>query len=180
EKPSSLAFVSLDGKKILPSSIVFQDPLDLYVNGTLWSVPSSAPIIEKLTYDGFNLINHSLPVTSGQIKLNVSTLSLNVNIFSIPLSNAMVILRIGNRSVQNQTDFLGRVSFQNVPDTRYNVSVDVYGRNYEYQYLSGYENSIDVYPLIYQIYLMVGSIGVVILIFVFFESIRRRYIKGKV
>ena len=113
-------------------------------------------------------VNSSV-INSG-IKLGVFDVHPTVYIdFGIPVSFSNVMLTIRNVSVANRTNFLGTTSFYNIPQTPYNLTVSAYGSTYTFSGLTSADPTITIYPLLYQLYIAVAVIGLIILILIVLE-----------
>ncbi len=152
-----------------------------FYNNTVWAQSDSDFSIQKIVLagNGFNVLKSPVylsPSNSSQnITLPVSNISISLDLYlGIPIISAGVTFAYDNLSLKNSTGIAGVVTFVDVPDSGYNISVSAYGSDYEYQGLSGSTQTLNITPFIYQIYLIIGVISVILVLFGAYEELKHR------
>ena len=171
-----LSFISGIGDPVYPKNVTVESYgiVQSFNDSSVWGAPSYNFSILKVSQNGFSLLEAPIRVNSSVInsgiKLGVFDVHPTVYIdFGIPVSFSNVMLTIRNVSVANRTNFLGTTSFYNIPQTPYNLTVSAYGSTYTFSGLTSADPTITIYPLLYQLYIAVAVIGLIILILIVLE-----------
>lgn len=181
ESRYQLSFVTSDNSTVTPTTmyITSRSANGTFTNTTIWVPAGENFVIKAVEVDdsGFNTLEHSLVFSpynySGTIKLPVSDINVLVKLYlGIPVIGAKVKLSYSNFSAENTTNDLGSAFFNDVPDSGYNITIMAYGSNYTYTGISGKSPSFQVNPFIYQLYIMVAVIGLVVLVFSLWEELK--------
>jgi hypothetical protein len=178
-----LTFLSKEGVKIYPTTVYVSSPsiIEEFPNSTIW-----APTGEDFDLHGVSFVNNGFNVlpspmllspqnATDNISLPVDNVAISVGLYlGIPVIAAKVDFIYKNLSITNSTSISGLVTFYNVPDNNYNLSINAYGSSYNYQNLNGNDQSLQITPFLYQLYLIIGSISIIILALAIFEVLRHR------
>ncbi len=165
-----IRFYSSSGTQVSPSSFLFgiNGKNITYYNSSVWALPNSTLVIYSVNYSGFSVLSAPVHIPLGQastaINLPLYTINVNVlldSILPIPFTN--VTLYIDNHTLRTVTNTFGVAAFLDVPDYNYSVDVNAGGQNYIYSAQNGTVLNVQVYPLLYQIYLAVGVVAVMLL-----------------
>ncbi|MCL4399511.1 S53 family peptidase [Candidatus Parvarchaeota archaeon] len=180
EKRASLRFSNDQGYTVIPENVsVSYDGLTYLFNDSVWVPLNSSFKVNDVVFNGFDLLPKPTELDQSNISktiiLPVYNAVITVSTFlGIPIVGASVILNIGNHSVHNSTNFLGKTSFQNIPQKDYNLTVYAYGSKYSYKNENGSSQNIQISPLLYQIYLILGIVTLGLAGLTIFESIKRK------
>ncbi len=178
-----LTFVSADNSTLSPTeiSVLSASANSTFSNDTIW-----VPISEnfkvssvELNNNGFNALNHNITLSqynySSPIKLPVSDVSVLVKLYlGIPVIGAAVKFSYDNLSIENSTSNLGSAQFSDVPNSGYSITIMAYGSNYTFSNVYGKNPSFQINPFMYQLYVAIAAISLVILIFSVWEELMHR------
>ncbi len=183
EKSYDLNFAAADNSSVYPTLVYVtsRSANGTFNNSTVWAPINEDFTLREVFFDnnGLNVLKNPIQLSpsnySGIIPLGISTVSVSVKIYlGIPIIGAKVEFIYGNTSISNSTGATGTVTFKNVPDSDYGITIGAYGSGYAYQGLSGSSESFEINPFMYQLYIIVATIALVILVFSLWEVRHRR------
>ena len=183
ESKYDIKLLSADGAAVSATEISVSGPTGngTFYNNTIWAQTGSDFSIRSIIFAGNGLNVLKSPVylsplnSSRNITLPISDITVSLGLYlGIPVISASVKFDYGNLSLKNSTGLSGAATFTDVPDSGYNISITAYGSNYDYRDLSGAQQTIEITPFIYQMYLIVGVISIVLAVFGLYEEIKHR------
>ena len=180
----SIKFYAESGAEIIPSSFLLglNGENMTYYNSSVWALPESTLVLYSVNYNGFSPLKTPVYIPLGQYitTVNLPLHNVNVNVLLdslLPIPFTNVTLYIDNRSLSTLTNALGVAVFSNVPDYNYTVDVNTGGQNYVYSSQKSTLLNVQVYPLLYQVYLAVAIIAVMLFGLAAFEIHRKHRAK---
>ncbi len=177
----SVDFISKQGITIRPDSfyVLFNNMSEKYENSSLWAPFNVNITLYKIRYDNITLnktisfysdsntkINITLPVTDFNLHV--------VTILGIPVVGAKITLNIKNETLSNSTNILGGVTFSNVPEILYNLTVTAYNSKFYFKNISTLPNTLSITAGLYEIYIILAIIVLILAILALYEKIRHR------
>ena len=179
-----LNFITNSGAVVSPGKVIlsYAAASHDFNDSSVWVNQGSKFNVSSVLVNGFNLVSSPIrlnPSYNGSpIGLPASSVTVSVSSYlSIPIISGKVTLSIGNASMQNFTDFLGTVVFNDVPNMRYNITVAAYGAKTSSLNVAGPVQSIELNPGLYEEYIILLSVSLVMLSLVAMEIIHRRHRK---
>ena len=181
EQKYTLKIISQDNSSINSSyiSVSFDGFNESFSNDTIWAPYDSEFNVTSIKFDGVDLLSGtktlSQSVVPSAIVLPVSNINVSLSTyFGIPVIGAGVTLHVGNAYVNKSTGLSGKVTFLNIPDKEYNLTVSAYGSDYAYNSLTGQDQALILSPLLYQVYIIVGIVGVILIVLAGIEAARKK------
>jgi len=177
----TINFLSKQGAAIEPSYFYmsFENLTEVYQNHYIWAPRSTEITIKNVSYDGINLnVNQALQ-TDSYSNLNVTIPVSNINIkvvtiLGIPVVGAGVTINVDNLSFNNHTNVFGGVTFANLPQKTYNVTITAYNSKFFFSDLKALSNTLSITAGLYELYIIVGAIMIILVILLLLERIRHR------
>ena len=177
----TLNFLSKQNNTIKPSSfyISSENLTEKYKSDYVWAAKNTQILIQNASYDGINLnVNETLQTDSQNylnVTLPVSNIKLKIlTILGIPVVGASVSIKIDNVSFVNSTNIFGGVTFLNVPQKLYNATITAYNSKFSFHNLNGLSNTLSITAGLYELYIIVGIIILILAVLLVIERIRRR------
>jgi hypothetical protein len=181
EENYTIMFLSKQSSNIKPMyfSVNFDNVSEIFTGNSIWAPPNMKITLYSVHYDNLTLnesdtfytgvnnqINVTLPVSDVTIKV--------VTILGLPVAGAKVTLNMNNISFKNSTNLLGGVTFLNLPEKPYNATIDAYNSKFSFKDLSSLSNTFSITAGLYELYIIVGIVMVILLILVLYESVRHK------
>lgn len=177
----TLNFLSKQNNKINPSYFYVSSAnlTEKYQSYYVWAPRNTQITIQNASYDGINLnVNMSLQTDSLNylnVTLPVSNINLKVvTILGIPVVGASVTIKINNLSFVNSTNVFGGVTFSNIPQKLYNATITAYNSKFSFHNLNTVSSTLSITAGLYELYIIIGVIIILLAILLIIERIRRR------
>ncbi len=182
EKPLHINFYSTDGSSITPGvmEVGFNNTNYTYINSTtVWGPLSGNFTINRIIYKGVQMFSQPIALNSSVRNLSLSLPVSNVVVFlstyfGVPVIGANVKLLVGNSTFSNSTGLSGKTVFYNIPQGKFNLGITAYGDTYTFNDLSSTSPNLVVSPALYQLYILLGVVLVVLIGLFLFEKIKHR------
>ena len=177
----TIKFLSEQGALIKPSYfyLSFENITEIYQNYYIWAPRNNEITIRNMSYDEVTLNINKTVQTNSKNDLNVSVPVSNINIkvvtiLGIPVVGASVTIKIDNASFKNYTNVLGGVTFANLPQKTYNATITAYNSKFFFNNLNTLSSTLSITAGLYELYLIIGAIVIILVILLLAEHIRHR------
>ncbi len=182
EKSINVSFYSEQDVSIVPSSLQvgFDGVNETYINSTtIWGPLSGGVTIESVLYKGVEMLDQPVRLYSNSsganLTLPISDVTVRlVTYFGIPVVGAGIYLSFDNISIYNSTSISGSTTFYNIPQKPYSLRINAYGTKYTFSNLDTASLDLTVSPILYQLYIILGLVLVVLLSLFLFERLKHR------
>ena len=182
----TINFISKQGSHVRPSYfyLKFNNISEKYNDYYIWAPLNENVTISNISYENVKLNVSVMFNTDAQKQLNVtlpvSDISIKVvTILGIPVVGAKVTLNMNNASFINSTNIFGGTTFSNVPQEMYNITITAYNSKYVFRNLNLISNTLSITAGLYEIYIIIGVLMIILIVLLLFERVRHKKHKYK-